>query len=105
MSQPPPGYPKLTHRVIGDHAYEVLVQARPRAPKVPIGTVKRFGRLPSMQSWRACGYWPDAKVSRGRDRRSDADAWLWSQWREHERQRIIAAAAEVTAEAERLAGE
>lgn len=102
MTAPPPGYPKLSRRVIGDHAYEVLIQARPRAGKVPIGTVKRFGSLPSMRSWRACGYWDGAKVSHGRARRSDAEAWLWSQWREHERQRIIAAAAEVTAEAERL---
>lgn len=93
----PAGYPKLTHRTISatDHEYEVLVQARPRVRKEPIGTVKRFGRLPSMQSWRACGYWAGAKPSPGRQTRGDADAWLWDRWREHERQRILAAAAEV----------
>lgn len=44
---------KLRYRCVGEHAYEVLSQNGPRKPWVVLGTVQRFGRLPSMRSWRA----------------------------------------------------
>jgi hypothetical protein len=94
----PPGYPKLSHRTIGDHEYELLVQKRPRARKVPIGTVGRQGRLPSMQRWYGGGNWDGARTSPSRNTRADADAWVWSEWRRHVQRQVIAAAAELDAE-------
>jgi hypothetical protein len=38
---------------IAEHAYEVYGQNGPRKPWVLLGVVQRYGRLPSMQSWRA----------------------------------------------------
>jgi hypothetical protein len=81
--------PKLSHRSIGDHEYELLAQARPGARKVPIGIVGRHGRLPSMQRWYGGGNWDGARTSPSRDTRGDADAWVFAEWRRHEQRRII----------------
>lgn len=99
---PPAAYPKLSYRTTGDHEYELRVQARPRGRIVPIGTVKRYGSLPSMQRWYGCGNWDDAKPGRARETRADAGAQVWGAWRAREQQRIIAAAAELDRHREAL---
>jgi hypothetical protein len=42
---------KLRYHRIGENTYEVLRQNSPRKPWVRLGTVRRTGRLPSMQGW------------------------------------------------------
>jgi hypothetical protein len=51
-----PGWPKLRYRAVPGgrvHEYEVLIQRRPRGPQFSLGTVARFGSLPSMRGWLA----------------------------------------------------
>ena len=82
---PPPvtaGYPKLSYRTTGNHQYELSIQVRPRARKVPVGTIQRYGSLPSCQSWRGLGNWAGATWTRSRASRSAASAELWGQWRD-----------------------
>jgi hypothetical protein len=74
------GWPKLRYRAVpGGHVYEyeVLVQRRPRGPQHSIGTVQRFGSLPSMRGWKARpeggGEW-----TRKRQARADAAADLFA---------------------------
>jgi hypothetical protein len=78
------GWPKVAYRPVGDHTYEVTVQLAPRKPKTAIGTVRRQGRLPSMQSWHSCGAWDEATPDRGRDTRAQAAGQMWREWLQRE---------------------
>jgi len=53
---------------IAEHTYEVYRQNEPRKPWVLLGVVQRYGRLPSMQSWRALlvndGQWSPSRGTR-----------------------------------------
>ena len=79
------GYPKLRYRTMGDHLYEMTVQAAFHDPHVPVGWVQRYGSLPSCQKWRARGNWPGAAETRSRQSRGDAGADLWSAWNARQR--------------------
>lgn len=80
----PPGWPKLRYRQIGDRLWELAVQDGPRAPRVPIGTVRKQGSLPSMTRWYGRGNWDGAQETTWRDTRGDAGAKVWAQWRDRE---------------------
>lgn len=74
------GYPKLRYRKVAAHQYELFVTTGPGTSPVEIGMVRRYGSLPSCQSWRAQGNWPGAGETRSRQSRGDAGADLWSAW-------------------------
>lgn len=59
-----------------NHVYDVQVQDRPGGRWVTVGRVKRFGSLPSMQSWRAIGDGEGQEWTRPQDTRAAAIADL-----------------------------
>lgn len=79
-----PGWPRLRYRQAGDRTWELAVQAGPKDPRVPIGTVRKQGSLPSMTRWYGTGNWDGAQETTWRDTRGDAAAIVWGQWRDRQ---------------------
>lgn len=79
-----PGYPVFAYRRDpgrGGHAYAALVSAAPGDPYQRIGTVQRFGSLPSCQHWQGLGDWPGAAWTGSCGSR---DAAAREMWRRHQ---------------------
>ncbi len=75
-----PGWPKFSYLRNGDRSYEIRVRPEPGAVRLDIGTVARFGSLPSMTRWAGCGDWPGAAWTRSRAKRDQAAADVWVQY-------------------------